>query len=215
MATSGVEIRINGRLIMDNLFSEIWTIEKHPKYNHFLVQINLISDKRERLPKTRTSKNGFRSGDKKLDYIYNFIYQKRQTPPDKLTRAMSEKAIVKDLAEKKKLHIRNATIKTEFKVFTKINSPVLVDLFIDDNNEIILYEAKKSTADVQGLYQLLMYWDGALFDGLKPTEGILLADDFSPGVKPILEYLNNVKDQTGVNYNFKLKTWKDEDVTFE
>lgn len=56
MLSSGVEIRINGRVLCYNLFKEIWGIEKHNYYNYLLVIIDLKSQNRDALPKTRNSK---------------------------------------------------------------------------------------------------------------------------------------------------------------
>jgi len=216
MSTSGVEIRANGRLLISSLFKEIWEIENHPSYNHFLVMINLISQNRNTLPKTRTSKNGIRSGDEKLEKLFEWIKKTHPNPHKETSGAVSEKELVKELAELKEKHIRNPTkhIEPEFKVFTRINSPVAVDLYVYDGNDVVLYEAKKDTADVQNLYQLLMYWDGTVSDGLKPIEGILIASNFSPGVDVILNLINSMKDQNGDNYNFSKTTWKDEGIKY-
>ena len=40
MASSGVELRFNGRLMCYNLFKEIWGIEKHNAYNDLLITRN-------------------------------------------------------------------------------------------------------------------------------------------------------------------------------
>jgi len=216
MATSGVEIRINGRILSSRLFQEIWDIEPHPSYNHFLGTINLVSDNREALPRTRTSKNGIRSGDEKLESLFQWIKNLHTTPEKRLAGAISEGELVKELAELKSKHIRGKQkkISTEFSVFTKVGSPVDVDLYVYDGNELVIYEAKKDRADVQDLYQLLMYWDGAISDGRKPDEGILIAADFSPGVKPMLELLNLKKDELGNHYNFSTKKWADEGIQY-
>ena len=100
------------------------------------------------------------------------------------------------------------------KVFTTIGSPVAADLYVYDGADVVIYEAKKDTADVQNVYQLLMYWDGAVADGLKPTEGILIASSFSPGVTTILKLINSMKDQDGNPYNFSTKTWQDEGIKY-
>ena len=216
MATSGVEIRINGRVLASRLFQEIWDIEPHPSYNHFLVTINLVSDKRDALPRTRTSKNGIRSGDEKLEALFAWIRKTHTTPEKRLAGAVSEDELVKELAKQKEKHIRSKqkSIQTEFSVFTKVGSPVDADLYVFDGHEVVLYEAKKDRADVQNLYQLLMYWDGAVSDGIKPDEGILIASDFSTGVKPVMDQLNSRKDENGNNYNFSCKRWSDEGVDY-
>ena len=216
MSTSGVEIRINGRLLASNIFKKIWGIEEHPSYNHFLAIINLVSNNRDALPKTRTSKNGIRIGDEKLEKLFNWIISTHPNPHKEFTEAVSEKELVKELASLKEKTIRNKTknIETEFKVFKNINSPVSVDLYVYDGQEIVLYEAKKEQADVQNLYQLLMYWDGAVADGITPTEGILLASNFSVGVDIIINIINSLVDQNGNNYNLVKKTWDEEGVAY-
>lgn len=218
MSTSGVEIRVNGRLLMSNIFKDIWEIENHPSYNHFLVIINLVSNNRNTLPKTRTSKNGIRSGDKKLENLFEWIKKTHPTPHKETSGAVSEKELVEELANLKEKQTRDKIkhIEQEFKVFKNINSPVSVDLYFYDGKYVILYEAKKDTADVQNLYQLLilMYWDGAVADTLTPTEGILLASSFSPGVSIVLSLLNTMKDQNGNNYNFSTKTWNEENINY-
>lgn len=216
MSSSGIEIRVNGRLLMSNLFKEIWGLENHPSYNHFLGQINIVSDNSERLPKTKTSKNSIRKEDPKLSKLINWIRKIYPSPEKKLTNAISEREFIRQLAMKKETHIRTPSkkIETDFTVYRNIGSPVLVDLYLFDGNEVVIYEAKKTTADVKDFYQLLMYWDGLVSDGGSPNEGILLAPDFSPGVLSIVKTFNQNMDGNGDNYNFITKTWAEEGIDY-
>jgi hypothetical protein len=215
MATSGVEIQVNGRVMATNLFPEIWRIERHNAYNHFLAILNLKSDELERLPKTRTAKNGIRSGDEKLEKLFEWIRQIHPKPEKKLTGSISEKELVRNLADKKERHLPDTSrVEAEFEVFDTIDSPVPVDLYVFDGREVTLYEAKKDTAGVQSVYQLLMYWDGAVEDGNPPNEGVLIASDFSPGVDVLLNELNSQTDKECNEYNFVKKTWQDEGVSY-
>jgi len=215
-STSGVEIRINGRVMTSNVFKDIWQLENHPSYNHFLAIINLVSQNRDALPKTRTSKNGIRSGDPKLEKLFEWIRSTHPSPHKDLANAQSERELVSQLAEDKSRHIRNEAkrVQTEFKIFVTLGSPVSVDLYVFDGHDIVLYEAKKDVADIQNLYQLLMYWDGAVQDGISPTEGILVAREFSPGVDIMLNVLNQINDRSGKPYKFSKRTWRDEGIRY-
>lgn len=218
MSSSGIEIRVNGRLLMDNLFKEIWLLENHPTYNHFLGQINLISNDSSRLPKTKTSKNSIRREDEKLHVLFEWIRKFYPNPEKKLTNAISERELIRELAETKDKHTRSSEkrIETDFTVYKNLGSQVLVDLYFYDGNEVVIYEAKKNTADVKDFYQLLMYWDGLVSDGTSPNEGILLASEFSEGVKIIINDFNkNKTDSQGNKYNFVLKTWEEEGIKLE
>jgi hypothetical protein len=81
-----------------------------------------------------------------------------------------------------------------------------------DGAEVIIYEAKKYSASVQDFYQLIMYWDGLVSDGIKPNEGVLLAPQHVKGLSLILGNYNSRLDANGNNYNFVLKTWEDEGI---
>jgi hypothetical protein len=79
---------------------------------------------------------------------------------------------------------------------------------------VIVYEAKKDVADVQALYQVLMYWDGLVEDAVTPAKGILIAADFSEGVDNIISKLNQRVDAAGNPYCFEKVTWRDKQVPY-
>ncbi len=217
MATSGVEVRINGRLLVSNLFYEIWQLEEHPSYNKFLATINLVSDSSNALPTTKTAKNGIKTGDEKFEQLIEWIKKVHPKPVKKSSDAVTELELVEELAELKRTHIPapNKSIQTQLKVYkTGTESPVAIDLYVYDGYNVNLYEAKKDNADMQSLYQLLMYWDGAVNDGLKPDLGILLASTFSKGIGEVMAQLNTKRDENGDYYNFKMKTWKQEGINY-
>ena len=202
---------------MSNIFKEIWKAENHPTYNHFLATINIISNNINKLPKTRTSKNGIRAGDIKLENLYNWIRSMHPSPHRELSNAISERELVNELKKLKETHIRSADkhIEREFEVFKELENPVKVDLYVFDGQDTVLYEAKKGIADVQNLYQLIMYWDGAVYDGIIPTEGVLIASDFSENLTEIIEYFNEKHDQNGNNYHIIMKKWEDENIKLD
>ncbi|MED4032204.1 hypothetical protein [Priestia megaterium] len=220
MSTSGLEIRINGRLLEENLLGEVWGIEQHNKYNHFLAQINIISENPNYLPKTRTSKNGIRIGDKKILDLFKWIRSMRDKPPEKTSKEFSERELIKKLKDIKEqtfenMYKKDSLVENEFEVYKIRKTPVKVDLYVFDGDKITLYEAKKGTADMKAFYQLLMYWDGAVDDRLEPQLGVLLAENFSEGVKDLMNDFNQKKDANGKNYNFIFRTWKKEGIDLE
>lgn len=215
MATSGVEIQVNGRVMSYNLFPEIWRKERHNSFNHFLAILNLKSDDLNRLPKTRTAKNGIRSGDEKLESLFEWVRKTHPKPQKKLTSSISEKELVRELKEAKEIHLPDSChIEQEFEVFESVGSPVPSDLYVFNGQDVNIYEAKKNTAGVQSVYQLLMYWDGLVADGNPPDAGILIAADFSPGVDVLFDQINGTTDNEGNEYNFEKRTWKSEGIDY-
>lgn len=204
--SSGVEIRINGRAMEYNKFEEIFGKKNDHHYNSLLVQVDIVSDNREYLPETRTTKNGFRVGDERLASIYKWI--KRSISPNAKTVvkpiSVTEKDEKKKLAEileeqyysKQELELgTNEEITTrEACVFKSILAKDFpqIDLLVKQDGKVTVIEAKKEAAKPLDLYQLLMYCDGYFSDnGKMPDEAIIVAKEFPDGIRRIAGYLNN------------------------
>ena len=215
-ATAGAEIRLNGRLILKNVFKDIWGVEMHPQYNHFLCMINIISNDRRRLPKTRTTKNGVRLGDEKLNQLYKWIRSILPTPPRTSSGIVSERALLDELKSLKDTHLPNEVkrVEREFEVYRGIDGRVKVDLYVFDGQEVIIYEGKKEDADIQSVYQLRMYWDGCVCYGISPDKSILIASRFPNAVIKVVEQTNQLLDLDGNKYNIILRTWQEEKVSY-
>lgn len=216
-STNACEIRINGRVIKQNEFKNIWGIENHPHYNHFLCIINLISDDISRLPKTKTNKSGILLGDVIYENLCKWIRTIFPIPPRSLSCAVNEKELVDKLKWLKETHLTTnlATVEREFSVYSNIGCPVKVDLYVFDSYKVWLYEAKKDTAEAINVYQLRMYWDGAVSDGIKPDVGVLIASKFPEGVKKLVNELNNSLDSKGNKYNIIMREWEEEGVDYK
>lgn len=223
MASSGAEIRINGRILAYNLFKEIWQKEPHPSYNQFLAVINISSDDAKKLPQTKTSKNGLREGDERLAKLFTFI--KEKMPEDSIPKNSSPRPEdvdelelfeqLKDLKEKQLSMLGNPIVRTQGNSFVGLNEKIRMDMTVAIDNKFYIYEGKKDTTKLLDIYQLRMYWDGYVFDyDASPTQGVLIATQHSDSVKSILDVINNMKDAKGNNYNFVLKTWKEEGINY-
>lgn len=215
MSSSGVEIRLNGRVLAYNLFKEIWGIERHNKYNYLLIQIDLISSDSKRLPSTRTSKNGLREGDEKLEKLYQWILGHLKNPVGSIIDIENEKDLFEKLEKQKNVHLPSPkTVTREQKVYNNIKEKVRIDLYIKTKDDVIIYEGKREKTTVKDVYQLKMYWDGCVLDGIQPTRAILISTYHPESVKNLIEYVNKMIDINGSNYNFEIKTWWDEGIEY-
>lgn len=214
MSSSGVEIRINGRVLCSNLFKEIWGIEKHNSYNSLLIMINIKSDNINALPKTRTSKNGLREGDARLENLYSWIRSNMKDPVKDVSLATHEIDLFETI-KKNMLQYnpdKNKVIETEMNVFTKTGNKkdkVRIDLYTKSTDGITIYEGKRDSTSSKDIYQLRMYWDGLVYDGINPDKGYLVAESHPESVISLITIVNSMKDANGNNYNFGVKTWEE------
>ena len=217
MSSSGVELRFNGRIMCYNLFKEIWNIEKHNAYNELLITIDLISDDIKSLPETRTSKNGLREGDPKLEKLYEWIRSYLHEPKKSLKSTDKETDIFEHLAKlkEKQIEFNPKTIETEHYVFNNTgfsNERERIDLYVKYADNLIIYEGKKDKTSAKDVYQLRMYWDGLVFDNIHPTKAIIISKKHSSGVNTLVNVINNMYDASGKKYNFEIRTWDDEGI---
>lgn len=218
LATSGVEIRLNGRLLEKNLFTEIWGNEKHNSFNYILIQLNVKSDEANRLPMTTTNKTGLRQDDPKLERIYDWIRSKLPEPKRKASLARDEVDLFNQLKDRKEKVLKDydpsLVIERESLAFTSVDEKIRIDLYQSFQNKVTIYEGKKNKTSPQDVYQLMMYWDGLVMDNVTVDEGILIAPEHPKSVEKLVEIKNSSKDQNGNYYNIKLKTWQQESVDY-
>ena len=87
-----------------------------------------------------------------------------------------------------------------------------IDLYVSCKGEVTIYEGKIDETSAKDVYQLRMYWDGLVYENIHPKKGIVIAKKHSSGVKNLIKIVNEMKDQSGRQYNFEYKTWEDENI---
>ena len=205
ITSSGVEIRINGRVVEHNLFEEIYGTKNHPTFNDWLIQINIVSNNREDLPATRTTKNGFRVGDEQLSKIFGWLRKNLRPTKKGIEKpiSVSETELKKKLAEiiesnffsgkELDLNMPYQITQREVPLFTSIlkEGYPKCDLMVSTGEKVSVIEAKKNEASIPDLYQLMMYCDGYFFDhGVMPDEAIIVAKEFSDPFRRVVALLN-------------------------
>lgn len=218
MKSSGVEIRLNGRMIKNNLLTEIWeNVDQHNRFNNFLVRINLVSNNKDSLPSTRSSKNGFRQGDPKLMGLFNWI-RKHCPSPYENKNFRDEIHLfeeLKNLKLKQKDFIDGIlTVETNFKILKFSTENIKLDMYVAYSDKTIIYRGKKGVSTAYDLYQLKLYWDACVIDGIIPTQAILLAVEHNTTIKDLVAMNNSLLDALGHKYKFTLKQWIDEGIMY-
>ena len=104
----------------------------------------------------------------------------------------------------------------EMHVFRNSNNSsdkVRIDMYESIGSENYIYEGKIDTTTSKDVYQLRMYWDGLVYDGISPTKGFLLAKEHPDSVLELIGIVNTMKDANGNSYNLEAKTWEQCDIS--
>ncbi len=214
MSASGIQIRINGRVIESNIFGDIWGIEKHNSYNAFLGIIDLRPEQGATRPKTVSTKNRFRRDDSEVVQLLQWIKNVLPDPPKQIQRSTDEKELADDLAKilaRSNPDHQSANCEREFRVYRRradVSAPA-VDIKFFSGVTTTLIECKLGSPKALDVYQLLMQWDGAVEDDVVVHRAWLVADHFSEGIVAIVASLNTRVDATGKPYQIELRKWSE------
>lgn len=197
MRSSGVELRINGRLLEFLGFEEIWGIKSHPFYNGNLIVVNLISDKRGRLPNTRTTKTGLNRSDSKTAFLFNWI-------ADQISLLQDEKEMDQNIKMKFIDQVVKLTfVSKENIIYNAISTKKFIcncKVLIGDGYDLY-FECVKSK--VNDLYFLEKIWDEKFLLN-KPIHKInLIAEEHPDAVIERVKLINK-KNLGGRHYNIVL-----------
>lgn len=199
MRSSGVEIRYNGRLLEFLGFEEIWGIKSHPFYNGNLIVVNLISDKRGRLPNTRTTKTGLNRSDSKTAFLFHWI-------ADQISLLHDEKEMNQNIKMKFIDQVVNLTfVSKENIIYDAIRTKKFIYncmVLVGDGYDLY-FECLKSK--VNDLYFLEKIWDEKLLLNRPIGKIVLIADEHPEPVRERVRLINN-KNIEGKNYNIVLIT---------
>lgn len=211
MASSGLEVRINGRCIERGLYSKVFNKALHPSCNRFLAQIDLQSENGAALPATETTKNAFVESDARTQALFRWLRANVKQPDT--SRESLEHRLVGKLAEKKAGETDTLRVAREEGSYRAIALQGKIDLLVSKTGGVTIYEAKAKSTKAEDLYQLRLYTDGCAMDGVPAKESVLIAARHPQEVHSLLEQLNTQCDPTGAPYHFVLRTWADEGIS--
>lgn len=211
MASSGLEIRINGRCIERGLYSKVFGKALHPSCNRFLAQIDLRGEDGIAFPATETTKNAFVEGDARTQALFRWIRANVRQP--ETSRESLESRLVGKLAEKKAAESDTLRIGREEGTYRTIGLQGKIDLLVSKTDGMTIYEAKAKGTKAEDLYQLRLYADGCAMDGVPAKESVLIGARHPKEVCSLAEQLNSQCDPTGAPYHFVLRTWAEEGIS--
>ena len=66
-----------------------------------------------------------------------------------------------------------------------------IDVLDEGADKRVIYELKATKGEPLHLYQLKMYWDGLVLDGVQPTEAVLIVPKYTSDLARMAELIND------------------------
>lgn len=210
--TAGIEVRVRDRVVLTKQLETIWPdILRGPDYNWFTGEVVLSKEFRTVNNKTALDSNNL-FWQKLLVELNSEDPStgKKEYQPKKGGKFLSEIEIRRKLASALEASISNSKADENHAIWS--GAGVRIDIHLTTPTGVEVYEVKSGTAVPLDVYQLLMYWDGVVYDtNNSPKSGRLVADDAPASVLNMITDINQRKDKLGNNYNLEFKKiadWK-------
>lgn len=217
MPTQGIDIRLGKRVIATAQFESIWKtddgrtqLSRHNNYNDFVGEV-LIPELPRGILTTVNNKTDFNLDDSNWNLLFEELNKIR--PPVKV-RERTENEL-----KKKWMAMLRATnpedIVTDERAVWPMGARIDVFRKSAQDESVTIYELKVGSGAPIHLYQLKMYWDGLLLDGIQPREAILLVGDYNSTLEEMANLMNTLeppKLSGGIKskpYNFKIEKHSD------
>ena len=185
--TQGIDISIDGRVIATKQFESIWkgsdgeSLKRHNDYNGFIGELKIPKVDRGILS-TINNKTDFNINDPGWSDIFAAMADYK---PIKNIKSKSEEQLKQEWIKHLKETNPEDEIDDEHYVW---ESGARIDVYRKTpHNEIFIYELKVGKATPLHLYQLKMYWDGLVLQGIQPTKGILLVESYKSTIKSMAQ----------------------------
>lgn len=212
-STQGIDIRIGKRVISLAQLPKIWKKRggkpdpPHNHYNYFLGEL-LIPELPGEVLSTLWNKTDLYYEDPNWKTIFAAL---QKFPQEKHDRALREEKVKKRWAETLESTCPGDRISREVNIWC---TGTRIDVLHESDTKCVVYEVKVRKAAPLNLYQLRMYWDGLVMNGVQPTDGILIAASYSGNLQKMVDALNLMPPpcfpdgSTSKPYNFSLSTLK-------
>ena len=220
MATQGIDIRLGDRVIATKQFDSIWRIgegkplQRDNHYNMFVGEL-LIPELPRGVLSTVNNKTDFNLDDPGWMRIFDTLNEEEYKPIKNEGLLLVESELKnrwKDMLIGVNQHDE---VTTERSVWS---SGVRIDVYrktAAPDNSVIIYELKAGAAGPLHLYQLKMYWDGLILEGIQPKEACLLVAEYDEKIESMAKTMNSFPPPKFANgsdsapYNFNVCTYDD------
>lgn len=190
--TQGIDIRLGKRVIATAQLGEIWhrddgsPICRHNSYNDFVGEL-ILPDLPRGILATLSNKTGIDRNSPDWAVVFETL---AEFPPLKNSVTLGEDALKKKWMKILKAANPEDEVTSEISVWPTGTRIDVVDK--GTNGKYDIYELKTRKAEPQDLYQLKMYWDGLVLEGVQPTRGVLLTPKYSDSIQKMLDSMNKL-----------------------
>jgi hypothetical protein len=204
--SQGVDVVVHNKVILVHQLEDLWPdMIRRRERNYFLGELILEGD----VFATVNNKTGLDPHNPFWIKVKEQLMSRAELEPPSYSTGREEAAISQDLVEALEHIVSGSSAQRNFAVWA--GAGVRADIVHKGPSVewIDVYEVKDEQAGPQDVYQLIMYWDGLVNDGLTPRLGRLVAESAPDSVINLIAHWNKRNDIKNNPYKIEFKKISD------
>lgn len=201
-STQGIDIRVRGRVILPHQMTYLWPgLAPHPESNSFIGEL-IVDDP---VFSTVNNKVQLDPNNPVWEAISECLQRKDYHPAETVKEAkQNEAGIRRDIQGKLKNIVAGSTVQENVPTWPAVGVSIdIVHRMVNGDEHI--YEIKVGAPSPIDVYQMIMYWDARVEEGVRPKLARLVCKNESQSVANLIDYWNERKDKGGEQYKLEFK----------
>jgi len=188
-------------VILPHALEYLWPdLNRHNDFNPFIGELKIDDPEFS----TVNNKTQLDPNNPIWEKLWDTLQADKYKPPRIGSASYTERELQKKFKEKLPAIVSGSTVQEDFPTWPGLGVKIdLVHSLASGEDEI--YELKSGTARALDVYQLVMYWDGRVEEGVRPRLGRLVCRQANENILKLILYWNNRKDKGGHNYKLEFK----------
>lgn len=201
LRSQGIDVAVRGRVILPHALEHLWPdLNRHNDFNKFTGELRLDDP----IFATVNNKTQLDPNSPAWESLLERFNTTKHYKPERSSITYAEEEIRRELLAKLPNVVSGSVALENFPTWPGLGVKIDILHRIGDDHEEI-YELKAGTAHPADVYQLIMYWDGRVEEGVRPKLGRLVAGEGGQAVLQLIEYWNGRRDKGGQPYVVEFK----------
>lgn len=198
LVTQGVDVKVRKRIILPHQLTELFGLQRHNSMNDFVGELDLDNPAFG----TVNNKTGLDVNNPLIESLLEEMSTRYLPPHDPRALYFSESELRHKIATTLENATPGGTVQELATVWSRVG--VQIDIIQTIGRKHVIYEVKNEELEPLDAYQLRMYWDALVADGINPFMAKLVSPEEMPAaVRNIMRYVNQRKDGAGHKYRFE------------
>lgn len=196
--TQGIDVKVRKRVVLPHQLTELFGLARHNSMNTLVGELELDDP----VFSTVNNKTMMDVNNPLIESLVEEMSTRHLPPHDPRALVFGEAELRKRIAATLRTVTPGGMVQELAVVWSRVGVQVDIIQTIGDSN--VIYEVKNRELAPLDVYQLVMYWDALVSDGIRPlVANVVSPEDLPPKLRNLVDFWNSRTDTDGEHYKIE------------